>query len=178
MSDATKNKGPGRPKIEHKTPKNDAKTIQATDQNEILSKIISESIATTLAKLGTNAPKEQVQKTTTDARKDAVRKLNAVFDGVRHQNEAFLQKLAKAPRSDFVTVTIPRVYRKYFGSQIMLGLNNSVISIPVDGKRYQIHKHFVPILEQKLQYEDEKIGFMEQTNFEDVRYVTDKDKIA
>ena len=100
-----------------------------------------------------------------------IARMNREFDARVARNQNFMKKLADAPRSDYVIMSIPRVFAKYFGSQLPVGLNGSVIQVPINGRPFRIHKAYVPIIQQTLNYEDQKIAFMEQTDFEDVTEV-------
>jgi len=100
-----------------------------------------------------------------------IEKINKNFDNRMTKNKQFLERLYSSPKSDFVVMRIPRVYAKYFGSFLPVGLNGSVIQVPVNGQSFRIHKHFVPIIEQALEYKDQKIAFMEDTDFQDIAEV-------
>ncbi len=119
-----------------------------------------------------------VQEDLSSIQSRVVRDMNRQFDNRVRDNKQFMEKLANAPVSDYRTITIPRMFKKYFGSQLLVGLNGSVISVAIDGRPHRVHKHFLPIIRTKLDYEDQKIDFMERTDFSDVVEVTDVGSIG
>jgi hypothetical protein len=113
----------------------------------------------------------KVQEDYRSVQSKVIDKINRNFDDRMRRNKRFLEKMYRAPKSDYVVMRIPRVYAKYFGSELPVGLNGSVIQVPVNGQPFRVHKDFVPIINQALEYKDQKISFMEDTNFEDVAEV-------
>lgn len=120
-----------------------------------------------------NAPAAPVKQEMNSVQARVMQTINRNFDKrVAHNNE-FVKILANSPRKDYVVMSIPRVFAKYFGSQLPVGLNGSVIQVPVNGRPFRVHKLYVPIIKQALEYKDQKIAFMESTNFEDIAEVPD-----
>ena len=166
-----------KPKPKPAAKKQEPKSLAPTNDDERLMKTIEQSVGKTLEGLipllnkSGGEPKERTQDALHSHRERVVREINKTFDQRMKANNEFLRKLASAPKEDFRYVMIPRVYGKYFGPTLPVSINGSTINVPVDGRRHKVHKLFVPIIKQKLDYEDEKIAFMEASNFEDVRYV-------
>jgi len=106
-------------------------------------------------------------------RQAVVNEMNREFNRQVTENKRFMEKLARSPESDYTTIRIPRVFKQYFGSALKAGLNGSVIQIPIDGRSYKIHKKFLPIIQRKLDYEDQKIDFMERSGYDDTAEVSD-----
>lgn len=101
----------------------------------------------------------------------SMKQLEKQFDRRLNENNRFIQGMFNAPRKDLRWIRIPRIYRKHIGSQLPVGLNGNVITIPVDGNSYLVHKDYLPIINQKLEYEDQKISYMEDSGYEDISEV-------
>jgi len=149
------------------------KKVESTNE-EMISKVISETTSKVLSELmpylqnNTNQTPQQIQQTTKEVKERVVRELNGEYERVINENRKFMTRLAQAPKTEYKTVRIPQVYRKYFGSQLVVGLNGSFVTVPVDGRPHRVHKDFYSLIQQKLDYEDSKISHMEQTGFNDV----------
>lgn len=124
-----------------------------------------------------NKPNRQLQGQLEEAmgnqRTRVVKVIQKNLDRRINENKKFMDRLANAPRSEFAYIRIPRLYKKYFGSQLPVGLNGSTIQIPIDGRRHLVHKAYIPIINMKLEYEDQKVDYMEQSGYEDIEYVDD-----
>lgn len=68
---------------------------------------------------------------------------------------AYQAKLAN-DKSNFIMCEIPKLYQQYIGPYLEVGHNGSTIKIPVDGRRYPIHRAFYPTIRKKLKHIDEK----------------------
>lgn len=152
--------------------------VEVSNQEELISKIVGSTTAKVLEQLmpflqQSSAPKQQVEDTVKNARERIVVEMNKEFERVVKDNRTFVERLSKAPKSDYRTISIPQVYRKYLGSQLVVGINGSIVTIPVDGRSYRVHKDFYSLIKRKLEYEDDKISTMEQTDRSDVFEVTD-----
>lgn len=144
-------------------------TIQPqTFSSEMLSQAIAQAVASTMQALGQQP--QAIQQTSQDARVAALRRLENEFTKERKANEGFVRKLANSPESEYVTVNIPRFFRQSFGPMLHVGVNGSVIAVPIDGRPHRVHKVFVPNIRRALDYEDEKIDFMNRSEQSDVRY--------
>lgn len=110
--------------------------------------------------------------------KSFMKDMELQMDRVTERNRRFMEKVAKSPKSEYVTVTIPQMYRKYFGSTLPVGVNGTIISIPVNNRPYRIHKIFVPALRQRLNYKDEKISQMTATENRDIREIDSRSDLG
>lgn len=149
------------------------KTSGLTSDQEMMADLIRKTTSSVLSELipliqGNKPTLQQTEKTVKEARERVARQMNEEFDRVVRENRNFMLELTKAPKSDYRTVQIPQVYRKYFGSQLVVGVNGSFVTIPVDGRPHRVHKSFYNVILRKLDYEDNKISHMEQTDFSDV----------
>ena len=126
----------------------------------------------------TKQPIVEVKEDLSSMQSRIMRDMNRQFDARVNKNRGFVERIANAPREDLRRVSIPRMFKKYFGPQLLVGLNTSVVSIPIDGRVHLVHKDFLPIIRMKLDYEDQKIDFMEQTDFEDITEVSDVQSIG
>lgn len=157
------------------------KTIQPED--DLISKVISQTTSKILTELmpylnngGQKTPQE-IEKTTKQVKERVINQMNSEYDRVIKQNKEFMMRIAKAPKSEYRMIRIPQVYRKYFGSQLVVGLNGSFVTVPIDGRAHRVHKDFYSIIQRKLEYEDNKISHMEQTEFTDV-LETDRESLG
>lgn len=98
--------------------------------------------------------------------------VNKQFDQRMARNRKFVETLANSPKSDYRIMSIPQIYAKYFGSELPVGLNGSVIQVPINGRRFRVHKKFVPIINQALKFKDQKVAFMEDTEGVDLAEVS------
>jgi hypothetical protein len=139
--------------------------METTDISEIIAKTVSKTFEQLAPYLGSGDSKQKgtLREESQNVRSRIIKEINNDFAHVMNANKRFLQGLANIPRKDLVTVRIPRVYAKQFGSVLPMGLNGSVIGIPIDNKPHLIPKVFKPFLENTLNYEDEKISFMERS---------------
>ena len=164
---------------------NDIPDAEVNSQEELISKIVGSTTAKVMEQLlpflnqgkETKSEKEVTQ-TVKNVKERVVREMNSEYERVIKDNRKFMQRLANAPKEDYRTISIPRVYRKYFGSQLVVGINGSFVTIPVDGRPHRVHKDFYSLIRRKLEYEDDKISTMEQTNFEDVMEVDSRDTLG
>jgi hypothetical protein len=147
--------------------------IKLEDQNTfIIQQTVEKTMAALLPLLQKNSAVNLDDKTTQNVRTDIVRQINKAFDKRLESNRKFMARLASAPEKEFTKIKIPRVYAQYFGPMLPVGINGSLINIPIDNKYHKVHKIYVPIIEQTLEYEDEKISFMQRTGKNDTREVT------
>lgn len=159
------------------------KKKEVKQDEEMISKLISQTTSKVLSELlpylqnNTNQSKEQIENTTKQVKERVVRDLNSEYERVIRENRKFMTRLAQAPKSEYRSIRIPQVYRKYFGSQLVVGLNGSFVTVPVDGRPHKVHKDFYSIIQKKLEYEDNKISYMEQTGFNDV-IETDRESLG
>lgn len=170
-----------------KTPVKEIKPRPATNQ-ELAAQIAGEAVKQTMKEFmpvfeklleKNQAPVTvQLEDNLSSIQSRVVRDIQKQLDRRITENKRFMQSLVNAPASDYITMRIPRVFAKYFGSQMLVGLNGSVIQVPVNGRPFRVHKHYVPIINQKIEYEDQKIAYMEQTNFEDIAEVPDAQSIG
>lgn len=142
-----------------------------------LSDIISQTIQKTLEGLAPylnrgGAPDTSLKEQGENIRSRIISEMNKDFDHVLNANRKYLEKLAATPESEMTVVQIPRVYAKYLGSVLPVGLNGSIISIPINNKPYAIPKVMKAKVQETLEYEDEKISFMERTGYSDVTETT------
>lgn len=147
-----------------------SETLSLTKED--LSTIISSVVGEVLKGTKSNQNQQPSAQNSQDVMRNVQTRMNSAFDAVEKRNRDFLHSLAKWPKERYVSVRIPRVYRRYFGSTLPLGLSGSVIYVPVDGMPHAIPDVFVPLLERKLSYEDEKIDFMERTGKADISETT------
>jgi len=146
----------------------DAETVKVMMQSAI-----SETFKMMQPYLAQNNQAPQEVATTSDqVRGRVMRNMNNEFERVVQENNKFLRSLLNPSKEDKVYVTIPRVYKPYFGSMLPVGINTSIINVPIDNRPHPIHKAFLPIIMAKLGYEDEKISYMQATDFSDVSFTT------
>ena len=164
---------------------NDIPEAEVNSQEELVSKIVGSTTVKVMEQLlpflqQGNQPKTQkeVDSTVKGIKERVVREMNSEFERVVKNNRDFMQRLSKAPKEDYRTISIPRVYRKYFGSQLVVGINGSFVTVPVDGRPHRVHKDFYSLIKRKLEYEDDKISTMEQTDFSDVFEVDGRDSLG
>ena len=155
-----------------------ADTVEPRPQNQ--SDLVAATVAATMKEMlpylqAQQAPQREavMPPGAREARAKVIANMNREFDMEVRRNTDFIHKLAKSPKSDYVTLSIPRVFREYIGDYLLVGLNGSVINFPVDGRPHRVHKAFVPIIRQKVQFEDQKIDFMERTERSDVAEFSD-----
>jgi len=158
------------------------KTIQP--EEDLISKVISQTTSKILTELmpylqnnGAQRTPQEIEKTTKQVKERVINQMNSEYDRVIKENKQFMTRLAQAPKSDYRNIRIPQVYRKYFGSQMVVGLNGSFVTVPIDGRSHRVHKDFYSIIQRKLEYEDNKISHMEQTEFTDV-IETDRESLG
>ena len=158
--------------------------VGTKNNEELMARLIRETTSTVLSELipliqQGAAPRsdKEVQQSVKQVKERVTREMNAEFDRVVKENREFMTKLARAPKSDYRSVRIPQVYRKYFGSQLVVGLNGSFVTVPVDGRSHRVHKDFYSIIMRKLDYEDNKISHMQETDFSDV-FEADRDSLG
>lgn len=150
--------------------------LMTKDQaSQFVASAVSETFKMLQPYLEKNAPIQEQAKTSQDIRTRVLTQINIKFDETVRKNAEFLRGLANPKKEDIVYVTIPRIYRPYFGSMLPVGLNTSFINIPIDNRPHPIHKAFLPIVMTKLGYEDEKISFMQNTNSRDIAFTTRED---
>ena len=104
-------------------------------------------------------------------KKRATHRMNKEFDEAVSRNKKFLEKMAKLPQSEYRTIRIPKMYRKYLGSSLPVGINGSIIYIPIDNKPHRIPKEYYALAQRKLEYEDDKNSVMESTDRSDIHEV-------
>lgn len=165
----TSNKSKIVEKPSQKSPSSKESEKKLNPKQEDLSQIISSTISETMKAMQSNLNQQaQTSEMSKSDKEKVISRINKTYDRRVNENKRFLQRLANAPESDYRYISIPRVYAKYLGSNIPVSINGSVITIPVNGKRYKVHKYYVPIIRQRIEYEDEKISYMDQTDFSDV----------
>lgn len=143
--------------------------VPGIDVSDIISQTIQKTIEglAPLLNRGGASP-EVVQRSGESVRRDVIREINTDFERLVNANKRFLEKLANTPKSEQVVVRIPKVYAKYLGGSLPVGLNGSIIYIPADNRPYLVPKSMKAIIENTIAYEDEKIDFMERTGNSDV----------
>lgn len=146
--------------------------VTGFDLSDIISQTIQKTIEGLAPYLGKSPSGTTVKEESTNLRERILKEMNNDFDHVLNANKRFMGQLANTPKSEMVMVQIPRVYAKYLGSVLPVGLNGSVIAIPIDNKPYLIPKRMKEIVDKTLAYEDEKISFMERTGNSDVTETT------
>ena len=157
---------------------------EVSSQEDLISKIVGSTTAKVMEQLlpflqGNTAKTDaEKQQTVKNVKERVVREMNSEYERVIKENRLFMERLSKAPKSDYRTISIPQVYRKYFGSQLVVGINGSFVTVPVDGRPHRVHKDFYSLIKRKLEYEDDKISTMEQTQFSDVIEVSDRDTLG
>jgi len=142
-----------------------------------LSDIIAQTVQKTIEGLAPflqrgGAPTQSMKAEGENIRTRIITEMNKDFDYVLNANKRYLEKLANTPKSEMVVIQIPRVYAKYLGSVLPVGLNASVIAIPINNKPYLIPKVMKAKVMETLEYEDEKISFMERTGSSDITETT------
>lgn len=142
------------------------------NQDQIASLIqkTTSSVLEGLAPYLNKGAEPQAKQTGDNVRKRVVQEWSNRFDQVKAENDKFIRSLAATPKSELVPVKIPQMYRNYFGSQLPVGLNGSIITIPINGRTQYVPKALYNIIARKLEYEDSKIAFMQDNENSDVRY--------
>jgi hypothetical protein len=151
--------------VEKKSPQKSSSEGSEVKVNNDLAEAISRTTAETFKQL---QPYLSKQAEPAKVKEDMVSEMNRNFDVLVKQNKEFARRIAEAPRSDFRYVSIPRMFAKYLGSHVLAALNGSTISFPVDGRRHLVYKWFIPAIRQRIDYIDEKVSFMDKTDFSDV----------
>lgn len=170
-------------KIVGKAPETNKKVeeTKVMDQEEMISRVVAHTTSTIMQELMPHLTKGNEQKTRDTVQRvnqRVVREMNTEFEEVVQANKEYMRKIAQAPKKDFRIISIPQVYRKYFGPTLPVGINGSFVTVPVDGRPHRVHKDFYSIIKRKLDYEDNKISYMEQTNFSDTLEVPDRDTLG
>lgn len=166
------------PKIINSPTKEVAEKLQPTSMEDIIAKTISETLKAVAPLLAGKQAEPQEEATTSSVRTKIIKKINQEYDNAVKANTKFMASLVNAPESDYVKVIIPRVYKPYFGPMLPVGLNGSLINIPIDNRPHKVHKAYLPIILQKLRYEDEKIDFMNRTGKSDVFFVGSREDLG
>lgn len=161
------------------------KDAKVTHSSDFISKIVGDTTSKVIQELSpylnqgkSEQKKEEVESTTKQIKQRVVRDMQTEYDRVVRYNNEFMKELANAPRSDYRTVRIPEVYKKYFGSQLVVGINGSFVTVPVDNRPHRVHKDFYSLIMRKLEYEDDKISTMARTGNEDVVEVEDSSSLG
>lgn len=77
----------------------------------------------------------------------------------KRESHANFVRYISTDEDDYVTYKIPKVYKRWVGD-LTVGLNGAVIKIKSNGQPVRIHKSFVPLLNRKLRYIDDKVSTM------------------
>lgn len=148
-----------------------SRQVSVVDIGEMISTAISKTIEG-MAPYMQSASQPTVKKESENLRASIIKEMQRDFDHTVNANKRFLEKFANTPRSEMVYVQIPRVYAKYIGSVLPVGVNGSVVAIPVDNNPYLVPKVVKDIVTRCLAYEDEKISFMEASGNSDITETT------
>jgi len=162
-------------------PKIQPKDVILEDQST--SKIIAETVSALMKELApmlqannnTNNNKNNAQpgaQTVSDVRSKVIRDMEVKFQDTVKANNRFTQSLVNLPKEQMTRIRIPKVYRKYFGPYLPVGINGVVITIPIDNNYHPIPKIYLPLINRTIDYEDEKIDYMERTGSKDIQEVT------
>ena len=162
-----------------------APDAKMTSSSELISKIVGDTTSKVIQELspylgqgGSELKEKQKETTSKQVKQRAIREMQGAYDEAVTQNNQFMRELAEAPKSDYRTVRIPEVYRKYFGSQLVVGINGSFVTVPVNNRPHRVHKDFYSLIMRKLEYEDDKISTMERTGNNDVIEVEDSSSLG
>ena len=159
----------------------DDKKIQPKDvilENQSTSKIVVETVAAVMKELmpmlqqnkGSSQP--AVEQTVSGVRSKVIRDMEVKFQATVKANNRFNQSLQNLKPAQMTRIRIPKVYRKYFGPYLPVGINGVVITVPIDNNYHPIPKIYLPLIDRTIAYEDEKIDFMERTGSKDIKEVT------
>lgn len=102
---------------------------------------------------------------------DVVREAEQDMRKKQMQRAKFINFL-REDSENHVLYTIPKIYKRYVGD-LTIGLNHAIIKIKADGNPVKVHKSFVPVVEAKLRYYDDKISTMQENRGEDIRMLPD-----
>ena len=153
-------------------------------QEELISKVVGNTTTKVMEQLmpylqqGKQADSKEYEKTVKQVKQRVVRDMNSEYQRVIQDNKNFMYKLSKAPKSDYRTITIPQVYRKYIGPYLPVAINGSFINVPINGRPYRVHKDYYSLIKRRMDYEDDKIATMERTDFSDVIEVDSRDSLG
>jgi Asp-tRNA(Asn)/Glu-tRNA(Gln) amidotransferase C subunit len=159
-----------------RTTKKPAQKTQTLEQTELIAQVVSKTMESVIPFMQQSQPVPQTpqrQETVKEVQARVIAQMNKEFEYEVRENAKFIQKLANCPKKDIRYISIPRVFAEYIGEYLLVSLNGSVINFPVNGRRYPVHKDFVPIIQQKVEYEDQKIDFMQKTGNRDIVEVSD-----
>lgn len=156
----------------------EVKDAGVQSQEDLIAQIVGRTMERMAPYFGGNTTKEQQKESVKNVKERLVREMNEEYERIIKENRQFMEKLARSPKSDYRKVAIPKVFRKYFGSQLVVGLNGSFVTVPVDGRPHRVHKDFYSIIMSKLDYIDDKVDSMERTDFTDVMEVDDRESLG
>ena len=161
---------------EKKTTKVTAKDLGVKQEStqDVVNKTVETVMASIAPYLQNNMQQPTPKKadTVSDVRSRVIRDMEAQFQKTLKANKNFANVLANLKPKDYTRIRIPRVYKKYFGPYLPVGINGIIITVPIDNNYHKIPKLYLPIIEKTLRYEDEKIDFMERTDNSDITFTT------
>lgn len=142
--------------------KTESKTKSTSKQSLDIDKIVNAAVTAALAAqaqvtASTPEPKPLVVEV---SKGDGVVYQNAQkeLDTKQRMRQEFTQKIVEE-QDQYVWYTIPGIYKRWVGDLPVLW-NGALIKVNADGNPVRIHKGFIPIIEAKLRYYDDKIKTM------------------
>lgn len=148
--------------------------VKSQDLQDLIAKTIQGTIvaiAPILAQQQSTPNKQGSVNTLQTAREQVLSDMNAQLNKAQASSAKFNKSLVEAPKSAYTTITIPKVYAKYFGPSLSVGINGNIVVIPIDNRPHRILKLHYGLAMQAINYEDEKIAYMEASGNRDIRYV-------